>query len=223
MANIICLDFDDTIVLDNTAQQVFERFADPKWRDFEAQYHAGRLSVEQYNAAALDLVDVAVTGAELREFVGEVARPRPGLGELVDWAHWHEWPVVVVSNGFDFYVDTVIASLGLDRIAAHAGRTRNEYRWRVRYLSPRGIELQDGFKLAYARAFKDSGDFVAYAGDGASDIAAARLAGAVFARSTLLERLSGEHPRVFPFETFHDVVAVLERDAAAWIRGAQDR
>ncbi|MFN0146230.1 MAG: HAD-IB family phosphatase [Dehalococcoidia bacterium] len=218
MANIICLDFDDTVVLDNTARQVFERFADPGWRDFEADYQAGRLSVEQFNAAALDLVDTAVTGAELRQFVREVVRPRPGLGALVDWAHWNEWPVTVVSNGFDFYVDTVIADLGFDRIASHTGRTQNDYRWRARYLSPRGIELQDGFKLSYARAFKDSGDFVAYVGDGASDVPAARLAGAVFARSTLWERLKDEHPRIYAFETLDDVVRVLAREAAAWAR-----
>ena len=216
MANIICLDFDDTIVLDNTAHQVFERFADPAWPAFEAKYQAGQLSVEQYNAAALDLVDTAVSDAELRAFVRQVARPRPGLGALVDWAHWNEWPVVVVSNGFDFYVDTVIAGLGLDRIAAHAGRTRNEYRWRVRYLSPRGIELQDGFKLSYARAFKDNGDFVVYVGDGASDVPAARLAGAVFARSTLWETLKDEHACIYAFETLDDIVAVLDRDSAGW-------
>jgi 2-hydroxy-3-keto-5-methylthiopentenyl-1-phosphate phosphatase len=216
VASIICLDFDDTIVLDNTARQIFERFADPSWKEREAEYKAGRLSVEQFNAAAFDLVDPSVTGAELRSFVREVARPRPGLAALVDWAHWNGWLLVVVSNGFDFYVDTVLDDLGFDRIARHAGRTRNEYRWRVRYLSPRGIEIEDAFKLSYARAFKDAGDFVAYAGDGASDVPAARMAGAVFARSTLWERLCGEHPRVYVFESFDDIVGVLERDAQAW-------
>ncbi len=215
MAAVICLDFDDTVVLDNTADQILEQFAAPAWRDLHAGYNAGRMTVEQYNAATLDLVEAAED--ELREFVRAVARPRAGIMELVDWAHWHDWLVVVVSNGFDFYVDTVLDDLGLHRVARHAGRARFDYRWRVRYLSPRGIELVDGFKLSYAAAFKSAGDFVIYVGDGLSDVEAARLAPVVFARSTLWERLKDEHPRIFPFETFNDVVAVLEREADSWL------
>ncbi|HMR97567.1 MAG TPA: haloacid dehalogenase-like hydrolase, partial [Microthrixaceae bacterium] len=79
---------------------------------------------------------------------------RPGLLELFDWAHWNGWVVTVVSNGFDFYVDGVLDALGADRVARHAGRTRHEYRWHVTYYSPRGIELEEGFKLSYAAAFQ---------------------------------------------------------------------
>jgi len=214
VANILCLDFDDTIVLDNTTRQIFERFAPPTWREFEAEYHAGQLSVEQFNARALDLVE-----APREEIVAHVrahARPRDGLVELCDWAHWNDWLVAVVSSGFDLYIDPILDDLGLDRAARHAGRAERGYRWRVRYYSPRGIELQEGFKLSYADAFRRAGDFVAYVGDGASDVAAAALAPVVFARSTLLERLVGAHAAVFAFETFGDVKAVLERDAAGW-------
>ena len=207
MANVLCLDFDDTIVLDNTARQIFERFAAPAWRDQEERYQAGQLSVEQFNAAALDLVEAEP--GELREFVLGVARPREGLLELLDWAQWNDWLPMVVSNGFDIYVNPVLDSLGIDRVTRHAGRARFDYRWRVTYFSPRGVEIQDGFKLAYASSLKNTGDSVTYIGDGESDVAAAMLAARVFARSTLLERLDGVHPNVTPFETFHDVVAAL--------------
>jgi HAD superfamily phosphoserine phosphatase-like hydrolase len=217
VANILCFDFDDTIVLDNTTRQVFGRFAPPTWRDLEARYHAGKCSVEQFNAAALDLVEAP--REEIEQYVRKVARPRPGLLELCDWAHWHDWLTVVVSSGFDLYINPILDDLGLDRIARHAGRAHRGYRWRVTYYSPRGIELQEGFKLSYAHAFKQSGDFVAYLGDGASDVAAASISPVVFARSTLLERLSGRHERLFAFDTFHDVTGILEREAAGWLAG----
>jgi 2-hydroxy-3-keto-5-methylthiopentenyl-1-phosphate phosphatase len=216
MASVICLDFDDTLVLDNTARQVFEQFADPGWRRFAADYRDGRLSVEQFNAAAFDLISVDISGEIIRRFAAETARPRDGVLELTDWAHWHGWLVAVVSNGFDLYVDPVLDKLGLDRVARHCGRTSSEYRWRVRYFSPRGIEVSEGFKLSYAAAFRNAGDFVVYCGDGASDIAAARLAGAVFARDTLLRELGG-HPRTYGFDTFHDVVRVLDAESEGWL------
>ena len=218
MARILCLDFDDTVVLDNTWRQVLDRFTDAT--RFEEQVEkpraAGLLSVEQANAAGLDLIDPDIQKEELEAFALTVARPREGLHELLDWAHWNGWLVAVVSLGFDFYVDPVLDSLDIHRLARHTGRTRNDYRWRVRYLSPRGIDVEEGFKLSYARAFRDAGDFVVYAGDGESDIEPAALAPVVFARSTLLERLEGTRERVFPFESFHDVVAVLNSEAAGW-------
>lgn len=214
MANILCFDFDDTIVLENTTRLVFERFAAPEWRRFEADYHRGRLSVEQFNAAALSTVEATVE--ELKAFAASAVTVRPGFLELLDWAHWNDWLVTVVSNGFDFAVDPVLDSAGADRVARHTGRTRHDYRWRVTYFSPRGVAVEEGFKLSYAAAFQNTGDFVAYVGDGASDVPAASMAQAVFARDTLLARLEGEHPRVRPFETFHDVVAALSAEAEQW-------
>jgi 2-hydroxy-3-keto-5-methylthiopentenyl-1-phosphate phosphatase len=215
VANVLCFDFDDTIVLDNTMRQVLERFGAPGWRDFEAAYHRHEMSVEQFNAAAFDTVEPSISREEMEQFVRESARLREGFLELLDWAAWNDWQCAVVSNGLDLYVDAVLDSLGVDRVVRHAGRTARTYRWRVKYLSPRGMELASGFKLAYAQAYKNAGDFVAYLGDGASDVPAAKLAPVVFARSTLLERLS-EHPKVHPFETFHDVRKVMEREGAGW-------
>ena len=214
MANILCLDFDDTIVLENTARLLFERFGDAGWQQAGADYDAGRLTVEQANAAALRTI--TASREEMMAFAADAATLRPGFLELLDWCHWNEWLPVVVSNGFDFYVDAVLDGAGLDRLARHAARTRFDYTWLVTYLSPRGIELQADFKLSYAAAFQGMGDFVAYVGDGASDVEAAKLAQVVFARSTLLERLGGTRPRVFPFETFHDVTVVLQANAEAW-------
>lgn len=215
MANILCMDFDDTIVLENTARLVFERFAKPEWREFEAEYQAGRLTVEQFNAKALDTIEATLE--ELKTFSRDTVTPRAGFMELLDWVHWNGWVPIIVSNGFDFYVDAVLDKLGVERVARHAGRTRFEYRWQVSYLSPRGVALEDGYKLSYAAAFQNSGDFVAYVGDGASDVPAAKLAQAVFARSTLLETLDGVHPRVRPFETLEEVTRVLSTESESWL------
>ncbi len=209
------MDFDDTIVMENTTRQLHARFAAPGWEDAEVRRSRGELTVEQANAAAFATVDA--TAEEMREFAVSVATPRPGFLELLDWAHWNDWMPVVVSNGYDVYVDAILDHLGVDRVVRHTGRTSKEYRWRVRYYSPRGIEIEDGFKLSYAAAFRAAGDFVAYVGDGASDVSAANLAAAVFARSTLLSELEGRHARVRPFETFHDIVATLEREAPEWL------
>ncbi len=215
MANVLCFDFDDTIVLENTARLLFERFGNDEWDQAGKDYDAGRLSVEQANAAALRTV--TATREEMMAFVRDSVTIRPGFLELLDWCHWNDWVPIVISNGFDFYVDAILDGAGLDRLARHAARTQFDYRWLAVYLSPRGVEVQTDFKLSYAAAFQNMGDFVAYVGDGASDVSAAKLAQVVFARDTLLRELDGVHPRLYAFETFGDVQQVLEREASGWL------
>ncbi|MGD9933650.1 MAG: HAD-IB family phosphatase [Dehalococcoidia bacterium] len=218
MANILCLDFDDTVIRNNLTRALFETFAEDGWQEDEARYQRGELSVEQFNMAAFDRIDADVPREALVEFARATAQPREGLIELWDWATWHGWQVAIVSNGFDVAIDPVLDELGLTRVPRHYGRTAKTYRWRVRYLSPRGIEVQSGFKVSYAQAFRSAGDFVAYVGDGASDVDAAMLARRVLARSTLLERMTGKVPAPYPFETFHDIIAVLNREAETWLK-----
>lgn len=219
MTGILCIDFDDTIVMGNVMREVLERFAEPGWLDLEAGYNRGEMTVEQFNARALELIGAA-TPAEIAELVRTVAVPRPGFVELYDWAHWHGWQLAIVSNGLDLYIDPVLRDLGLERVVRHAGRARYIYKWQVRYLSPRGIEIEDGFKVSYVSAFRAAGDFIVYAGDGQSDVEAAKLSDVVFARSTLWDRLADVHSAIFPFETFDDVRTVMEREAEGWLARA---
>jgi 2-hydroxy-3-keto-5-methylthiopentenyl-1-phosphate phosphatase len=151
------------------------------------------------------------------EFALSVAEPREGLMELLDWAHWNDWQAAVVSNGWDLYIDPILAKLGADRVLRHCGRTRFAYQWQLRYFSPRGVELADGFKVSYIASYREHGDYVAFVGDGPSDVTPARLAHTVFARDILWDELRHEHSRVREFETFHDVRVVLEQESPEWL------
>ena len=215
MGGTICIDFDDTVVKRDIAAQILERFAGPQWQTLRERRRAGEFTLEQYSAAALDLVEASQ--GELVAFAMEVAEPRQGLPELLDWAHWNGWHAAIVSNGWDLYIDPLLARLGATGLARHCGRARYTYRWRLRYLSPRGIELNDGFKLSYASEFRRLGDALVWVGDGPSDLSPGTLSDAVFARDTLLADLGGTRERVFAFEDFGDVVTVLEREGRGWL------
>ena len=65
--------------------------------------------------------------------------------------------------------------------------------------------ITSGFKDAYVRRFKQSGDTVIYIGDGLSDIRPAMEADFVMARSTLAEHLRANDVPHFPFNNFVDV------------------
>jgi 2-hydroxy-3-keto-5-methylthiopentenyl-1-phosphate phosphatase len=215
VANVICLSFEGALHETDLARALFEQFAAPAWADLEAAHLRGEISLEEYHARAFDLIEAPE--ADLLAFARQQARPRPGVLELVDWAHWHGWQVIVLSHGFDLYVDAILEGLGLDRVVRHCGRAKFVYRWRVRYLSPRGVEVQDRFKLGYVAALREAGDFVVYVAGSPSDLQAAAQAQVVFAPGSLSVDLKAGPARVYPFETLHDAVAVLDREAESWL------
>jgi len=194
----------------DTTSEVLARFAGGDMERLREMRARGEMTVEQFNAAALRTVEA--TREELSAFVASLASAREGFAGVVDRARWSGWAPIVVSTAFDFAVAAVLDGQGLDRLARHTGRTSREYRWRVRYLSPRGVDLEDGFVLSYLAALCAAGDTVVYVGSDGETAAAAKLASMVIAGVELFARLDGVHGRLHRFEGFEAAWRTIERE-----------
>lgn len=197
--------------------RLMQAHARTEWDTATEAVAGGKLTREQ--AVARTISTVQLDAPALAEATRAVAKPAPELHALQDWAHWHGWFGVVAGAVPDVVMNAVLDDARLTRVARHAGRLRFVYQWRLSFLSPRGVEVEDGFTVGYMAAFQRAGDLVVYVGDDAGDIEAARMAHAVFARGALFDGLTGEHPRVFSFETLAEIVPVLDREAEAWRAG----
>lgn len=215
MAAIVWLDFEGAVVPGGLTSAFFEHFAPATWAEVRGMHERGELSVEQATIAAMRAIEAAEDA--MRSWVREYARPAPDLYELTDWTHWHGWLPIVVSTAPDLIVDTVLDDLGLDRVTRHCGRAQFHYRWRLTYFSPRGIEIEERFAVAFAAAFQRAGDFVAYVGADAASADAARLAQAVFARDGLAEALAGGGTTAREWSALRDVKEVLDREGESWL------
>jgi len=194
----------------DTTSEVLARFAGGDMERLREMRARGEMTVEQFNAAALRTVEA--TREDLSAFVASLASAREGFAGVVDRARWSGWAPIVVSTAFDFAVAAVLDGQGLDRLARHTGRTSREYRWRVRYLSPRGVDLEDGFVLSYLAALCAAGDTVVYVGSDGETAAAAKLASMVIAGVELFARLDGVHGRLHRFEGFEAAWRTIERE-----------
>lgn len=206
MASVLWLDFEGVVVEAGLTDAIVAEYA-------VQPPEGGTQGDEAALAAALGQFEAPREEVESR--VRELARIRPGFEELVGWAQWHGWLPIVVGTAPDVCVETVLEDPGFDRVARHCGRTRQVYRWRLTYTSPRGVELEEGFLLSYVAALRDAGDLVAYVGAQPAGGEAASLAYARCASGPLRETL-GEGERTFGFETLADVRAVLEREGEGW-------
>lgn len=209
MKTLLQCDFDGTITEEDASFFLLDTFADGDWRRLLRDYQEDRISVGEFNTRAFAMVK-ADRETMLRNVRNNV-RIRPGFEELVAYCAGRDFRFVIVSNGLHFYIEEVLAGVDLEHIEVHAAQAQFPPEGvTVQYTGPDGAHLDTGLKEEYIRLFLKQGYRVLYAGNGRSDVYAARHAYRVFATGELLEHYQRHNLRCQPFDDLTDVVRGLE-------------
>lgn len=179
-------DFDGTISREDVTDVLLERFADPRWREFEGAWVRGEIGSRECMAEQVALLDVGPE--ELDAWLATVEID-PSFATFVEVARDQGIEVVVVSDGIDHVIRAILRRHRLDTIPVLANRLVQvgERSWRLEFPFSRGdCERRSGnCKCALLRAQQVKGR-VLYIGDGASDFCVAPHANALFAKDELL-------------------------------------
>ena len=188
---------------------IFDAFADPTWHDIDDEWIRGEIPTSERARRQFDLVR-----ATEREFLELIERHDvdPAFPPLIAALRTQNIPARIVSDGFDAYVKPMLARAGLSDLPFQSnglffknGSIKLEFPHERPGHDPRG-----GWKAGPVRALHAQGWRVAYAGDGMSDLAAARTADLLFARSQLAARCQLER---IPYHSFDGM-----RDVHDWVR-----
>ena len=205
MKAIIQSDFDGTIIMNNMSILLREQFASSEWRAIEADYLAGRLTVEESNRRQYLLIKEP--REVLQSFVLQNISIRGGFKDFVKLCRSNGLRLAIVSSGLDFYIETVLKGIGAPEIEVYCARTAfGQDGIAVQYLDPEGHPITDGFKQRYLHWLRNQGGPIIYIGDGLSDLDAAIAADHVFATDhlhRLLEKASLPH---YTFSCFDEVI-----------------
>src|ERR1700722_6879460 len=105
----ITIDFDGTVTLGDTTDRMLDRFADPKWREVEAEWVAGRIGsrecLEQQAAmlsASPDEIDAMLDAVETDLGFPRFVKEAQALGATTK----------IVSDGFDRFIEPILARIG---------------------------------------------------------------------------------------------------------------
>ena len=206
---LIQCDFDGTITEEDVSFFILEAFADGDWRSMLQEYKDDKITVGSFNRQAFSMVKESKES--LKKLVLEKTRIRPGLPQLLDYCKQQGFRFVIVSNGLEFYIKTILDNLGLDGVEVIAATAEFEPQGIIaKYIGPDGNELQNDFKKAYTSRFVEEGYKVIYIGNGASDVNSARLAEHAFATDTMLEKCRQDDLKCHPFSNLNDVVEGLK-------------
>lgn len=206
---VVQCDFDGTVTDRDVAFLMLDTFARGDWHKIHKQYEDGRITVGRFNEESFALV--RATREQLLSIIRGNIGIRQGFLDLVAFCRRKGFRLAIVSNGLDFYIESILKDLGVTGVEVYAARTTfQDNRVFVQYIGPDGKPMDDGFKEAYVRHFRGQGSRVVYVGNGTSDFRPASLCDVVFATDRLAWYCRRQRFDCIQFETFSDIVKVLE-------------
>jgi len=211
MRGVLVLDFDGTVTTRDIGDALCDRFAPPSWREIDAAWVRGELSLPEAQRRMWSLA--RATREEALTAAREIGRLRDGLDALVDGARDRGVELWLASGGFDVYIEALLG----ERLA---GFTRRYWNRLVFDGDRMRVEFQQG-DLACARCAVCKGRVcdlataiaprVVFAGDGYSDRCAIGRASPLCAvRGSFLAREAEERGVDFlPFDRLDELLALF--------------
>jgi 2,3-diketo-5-methylthio-1-phosphopentane phosphatase len=218
---VVC-DFDGTIALEDVTDSLLDRFADPSWKQVEAQWLAGQFGSRECMARQVSLIEASYEGLDRYLDAVEIDSSFPSFVEECEKRG--NVALNVVSDGIDYAVRRILDNHGLSRLRVKANALiplpDRKYRLDFPHAAPDCSARAGNCKCAIARNL--SRPAAPYSptiliGDGASDFCVASQVDFVFAKDRLLAHCRANGIAHLPFDNFFDI----ERELAHVVGGLQ--
>ena len=204
-------DFDGTITDVDFYELVLERMRPALTEDLMPSFRRGEITLFDllqriFNSIRLSEDEVLAMLPDLK--------PDPNLAEDFDRLADAGWELHVVSAGSSWYIERLFEQVGVRApVTIHANPGRFESgRGLVMQLpeDPRVARADIGIdKAEVVRLFSDGAETIAFAGNSAPDLPAARIATQRFAREPLGGLLRAEQLPYQPFDRWHEIAQAL--------------
>lgn len=174
------VDFDGTIVIQDTAQIALNRFGDPGWVRIEQAFERGEMTFEESlrREYAMLKVPQELIIKELSRFV-EI---RPNFGRLVNYCKRQSVPLIVLSGGFDFCIRHFLNQDGwLDFVEIYSPTSRHTENGYVVTFPQKLAPVSTNFKDDLVRHERKNGTKAYFVGNGFGDFSAAEESDVAFA------------------------------------------
>ncbi|MDR3609759.1 MAG: MtnX-like HAD-IB family phosphatase [Ignavibacteriaceae bacterium] len=205
------IDFDGTITREDVGESIFRNFGDRSKVDkIIEDLLSDRISAKQSwidLCASVDKVDVNT----LNEFIYKM-EVDPGMYKLIQFCRDHDIQIIVLSDGFDYYIDMIFERenlTGLKYFSNHLEiSSQNKLVPEFPFEDPNSRNTANCKKNHIITNSSDE-DITMYIGDGNSDKDPALYCDFIFAKRSLLKYCEKERVSYFPYKTFDDVIDIL--------------
>ena len=203
----VFVDFDGTITIEDVGEAIFRKFGDTETvnRIIEDLLNY-RISSRRCWDELCESVNV-INKSELDSFIN-LLDVDPTFNSFVKYCNVNEIELVVLSDGFDYYIDRVFNKAGLSGIKYYSNRLFVDEDGKLSADYPHydaDSSTSANCKRNHIINHSSDDDYTIYIGDGNSDKDAAQYCDFIFAKDGLARFCSMERISFYPFNNFSDV------------------
>ncbi len=213
MVRVFC-DFDGTVCQTDVGRTLFKTFVgEAKAGEIVQRYFSGEISARESLRRECSAV-APLPVSRLEAFVDQFSVDR-FFRPFVDFCRAAEIPVMILSDGLDFYVERILHAGGLGHLPWYANHLELKkegdlVRLEVSFpYADSECEQCGNCKRNHILTGSADEDIIVYVGDGISDRCPIRYADVVFAKSGLIQYCQQANISYFDFEHFGDVQSRL--------------
>ncbi|UJF32400.1 MtnX-like HAD-IB family phosphatase [Paenibacillus hexagrammi] len=151
---------------------------------------------------------------------------RDGALDFLSFCKGEQVPVTILSDGLIYYIERILDRLQVEAEQVISNPITYSDNGELRY----GLQNDNAAckwcgccKASVVRKLKQDGWSIIYIGDGGSDYYGSAFADWIFARSSLVRYLTEEGTEFYPFQTFWDVLEVVQRNWNDFLAGTAPR
>jgi 2-hydroxy-3-keto-5-methylthiopentenyl-1-phosphate phosphatase len=203
----VFVDFDGTITLEDVGEAIFKKFGETeKVKRIIEDLLSDKISSRQCWDELCDSVD-NINKVELDEFI-DLLDVDPTFIPFVKFCSENKIDMVVLSDGFDYYIDRLFNKAGLSGLKYYSnklfvddkGILKAEYPY-FDVDSPTSANCKKNHIINHS----SDDEYTVYIGDGNSDKDAAQYCDFIFAKDGLARFCSMERISFYPFRDFNEV------------------
>lgn len=207
MDSIVICDFDGTITKVDCINDFLERFADKKWLDIEQDWIAGKISTCEAMQSQFALIK-DMTNQKISDFFDSVQIDKY-FKSFYELAKKNNIKVVIVSDGFEYFVRQVLERNGISGIEIYSNSLKfknGKFEMAFPFMNSLCNRNAGTCKCNFIKKFRKYYKTIYYIGDGVSDYCPADKVDFLFAKSKLLEYCKERNIPYIEYRNFREVI-----------------
>jgi 2-hydroxy-3-keto-5-methylthiopentenyl-1-phosphate phosphatase len=207
----VFVDFDGTITLEDVGEAIFRKFGkEEKVNSIVEDLLNDKISSRQCWDQLCDSVSF-INRNELDEFI-DLLDVDPTFISFVDFCMKNEIEIVVLSDGFDYYIDRLFYKAGVTGLKYYSNKLSVDDKGILKVEYPYfDVDSQTSANCKRNHIINHSSedDYTIYIGDGNSDKDASQYCDFIFAKNGLARFCSMERISFYPFSDFFQIQSKL--------------
>ncbi len=207
----IFTDFDGTISINDIGDEMFVKFADTDWDQIVDDWKQGKITSRDVFSHGCE--HAIVSEKQLNHFCDQQAIDTT-FRNFVDYCAHRNYPLTVLSDGLDHYIDRILKSTGFDQLSVLANKlvfiNENKIKAEFPYY---GLGCSDcaNCKGYHIRKLRENGEIVVFIGDGYSDRCAVKESDIIFAKDDLASYCLENGIAFHSFKNFSEVLEKFKK------------